>query len=99
MREYQQLNISWSGSWAETIALLEDQIQEWQQTARSTYGFKAWHRLSPVSWSDFKASSATEEHGQYPYALVDWVVIRPTGKVDVITYFLVIDGMPVVGGA
>lgn len=91
MREFETLNISWNGSWPETIRLAEDQIQELQQRARSTYGFTTWHRSSPVSWSDFKA---TGEIDQYPYALVSWVVHRPSGRVDIITYLLVIDSMP-----
>ena len=94
MRDFELVIISWNGSWPETIRLAEEQIQEWQQTARTTYGFKAWHRQSPVSWSDFKA---TGEYDLYPYAVVDWVVSRPTGKVDTITFFLVISGMPTGG--
>lgn len=94
MREFTTLTLSWNGSWPETIQLVEDQIQELQQMARSTYGFKAWHRTSPVSWSDFKA---TGESNLYPYAVVDWVVLRPSGKVDTITYFIVIGSMPVGG--
>mgnify|MGYP000815905885 CR=1 FL=1 len=94
MRDFQTLTTSWNGSWPETIRLAEDQIQELQQMARSTYGFKAWHRTSPVSWSDFKA---TGEADLYPYAVVNWVVLRPTGKVDIITYLIVIGSMPTGG--